>query len=206
MRDAAPPRRPPGSPDSSSLAVMAGPVIAVADAAGNPFPADLLDRLAARNLDDATIIKILSVGFYICWAWFCAPALRQVWAALGSPRRGGFGPPRRPGPGRCSFAGSRTGRRWSPWLARRVGPLRGHRRDRRVQRRPGVASRLGDGVDADLDAVATAVVAEARTADVGFDGRCDVGGGVASGHAVRAGTALLPAGTGRRGARRRSSS
>ena len=84
---------------------MAGPVIAVAAAAGNPIPADLLDRLAARNLDDATIVKVLSLGFYICWAWFCAPALRQVWAALGSPRRGRLRPAASP---RTGLAPSRT--------------------------------------------------------------------------------------------------
>ena len=185
------------------VAVMAGPVIAVASAAGNPFPADLLDRLATRSLDDATIVKLLSLGFYICWAWFCAPALRQVWAALGSPRRGrlrpatsartGVGPSRTVEP-----TGRRTAR-----LARRAGPLRRHRRHRRIQRRPGVASRLGDGVDADRDDWwRRRLRRQRRDPGAGFDGRGDVGGGVASGHAVRAGTALLPAGTGRRRPRR----
>src|SRR5215216_5870452 len=65
---------------------MVVPVVAVAYAAGNPFPADLLDRLASRTIDDATIIKILSLGFYACWAWCCAPAVRQVWIAAGTPR------------------------------------------------------------------------------------------------------------------------
>src|SRR6478735_12170052 len=60
------------------LAVMIGPIVAVAAAAGNPFPADLFSRVSARNVDDATIIKLLSVLFYVCWSWFCFPALRQL--------------------------------------------------------------------------------------------------------------------------------
>ncbi|HEU4840101.1 MAG TPA: LysM domain-containing protein, partial [Ilumatobacteraceae bacterium] len=69
------------------IVVMAGPVVAVASAAGNPFPTDLLDRLASRTIDDATIVKLLSLGFYVCWAWFCGPALRQLWTATGRRRR-----------------------------------------------------------------------------------------------------------------------
>ena len=84
--------------------VMAGPVIAVASAAGNPFPADLLDRLGTRNLDDASIVKVLSIGFYVCWGWFCAPALRQVWVALGAPRR----PHSQPATSRRTGAGPAT--------------------------------------------------------------------------------------------------
>lgn len=70
------------------VTVMVVPVVAVAYAAGNPFPADLLDRLASRTIDDATIVKILSLGFYACWAWFCGPALRQVRIAASAPRPG----------------------------------------------------------------------------------------------------------------------
>ena len=60
------------------LAIIIGPVVAVAAAAGNPFPADLFDRIGGRNVDDATIVKLLSLCFYVCWAWFCLPALRQL--------------------------------------------------------------------------------------------------------------------------------
>ncbi len=60
------------------LAIMIGPVVAVAAVAGNPFPADLFSRVSGRNVDDATIIKLLSLCFYACWAWFCLPALRQL--------------------------------------------------------------------------------------------------------------------------------
>ena len=60
------------------LAVMAGPVVAVVYAAGNPFSGDVLERLTDRSIDDDTIVKLLSVLFYIAWAWFCAPAFRQL--------------------------------------------------------------------------------------------------------------------------------
>ena len=60
------------------LAIMIGPIVAVAAVAGNPFPADLFSRVSGRNVDDATIIKLLSLLFYVCWAWFCLPALRQL--------------------------------------------------------------------------------------------------------------------------------
>jgi hypothetical protein len=60
------------------LAIMIGPIVAVAAIAGNPFPADLFSRISGRNVNDATIIKLLSLCFYACWAWFCLPALRQL--------------------------------------------------------------------------------------------------------------------------------
>ena len=60
------------------LAIMIGPIVAVAAVAGNPFPADLFSRISGRNVNDATIIKLLSLCFYACWAWFCLPALRQL--------------------------------------------------------------------------------------------------------------------------------
>ncbi len=60
------------------LAIMIIPIVAVAAAAGNPFPADLLSRLSGRNVNDTTIIKLVSLCFYVCWAWFCLPALRQL--------------------------------------------------------------------------------------------------------------------------------
>ncbi len=60
------------------LAIMTGPVVAVVYAAGNPFSGDVVERLTDRSIDDATIIKLLSVLFYIAWGWFCLPALRQL--------------------------------------------------------------------------------------------------------------------------------
>ena len=55
------------------LAIMIGPIVAVAAAAGNPFPADLFSRVSARNVDDATIIKLLSVLFYVCLGMVLPP-------------------------------------------------------------------------------------------------------------------------------------
>src|SRR5215216_3102530 len=63
------------------LAIMIGPVVGVAAVAGNPFPADLFSRIGGRNVNDATIVKLLSLCFYACWAWFCLPALRQLFPA-----------------------------------------------------------------------------------------------------------------------------
>ena len=68
-----------------ALLIIVGPVVAVARAAGNPVPTDLLERLGSRRVDDESIIKVLSLAFYVCWAWFCAPALRQLWSALTRP-------------------------------------------------------------------------------------------------------------------------
>jgi nucleoid-associated protein YgaU len=69
------------------VAVMAVPVVAVAYAAGNPFTAEVVDRFTDRSVDDRTIIKILSIGFYVCWGWFCAPALHQLLTAGRRTRR-----------------------------------------------------------------------------------------------------------------------
>jgi LysM repeat protein len=78
------------------VAVMAMPVVAVAYAAGNPFTTEVLDRLGDRSVDDRTIIKILSIAFYVCWGWFCAPALHQLVTAGRRPRRAEPRPPTPP--------------------------------------------------------------------------------------------------------------
>ncbi|MET0146100.1 MAG: hypothetical protein ABW328_15160, partial [Ilumatobacteraceae bacterium] len=69
----------------AAVAVIAGPVVVVALIVGNPIPGDILDRLGSRRVDDATILKVLSLGFYACWAWFCLPALREIGRAITRP-------------------------------------------------------------------------------------------------------------------------
>ena len=183
------------------VAVMAGPVIAVAYAAGNPIPADLLDRLAApqrRRRDDrqdplARLLRLLGL------------VLRPGAAAgVGGARLTAARPLRPAASPRPGAAPSRTvepaaggPRGWLAGLARFA--VSGVIAASSVAPASPPASATASTPISTL--VAPASAAEARTADAGFDGRGDVGGGVASGHAVRAGTALLPAGSGRRGAR-----
>ena len=59
------------------LAVLTVPVVLMARVAGNPFGGDLLGRVQDRRVDDATILRLLSIGFYVLWAWFALPAIRQ---------------------------------------------------------------------------------------------------------------------------------
>ena len=99
------------------LAIMIGPIVAVAAIAGNPFPADLFSRISGRNVNDATIIKLLSLCFYACWAWFCLPALRQLL-------------PTRHSQVRTRTASRRPGTAATPAAAPRptvAGPMRGPR-------------------------------------------------------------------------------
>ena len=99
------------------LAIMIGPIVAVAAVAGNPFPADLFSRISGRNVNDATIIKLLSLCFYACWAWFCLPALRQLL-------------PTRHAQVRTRTASRRPGTAATPAAAPRptvAGPMRGPR-------------------------------------------------------------------------------
>jgi hypothetical protein len=99
------------------LAIVIGPVVAVAVVAGNPFPGDLFSRISGRNVNDATIVKLLSLCFYACWAWFGLPALRQLLAARHAQVRTGTAS-RRAGTPATSPSASR------PTVA---GPLRGPR-------------------------------------------------------------------------------
>ncbi|MBK7503323.1 MAG: hypothetical protein IPI14_12470 [Polaromonas sp.] len=60
------------------VAVLTVPVVLMARVAGNPFGGDLLRRVQDRTVDDATILRLLSIGFYVLWAWFALPAIRQA--------------------------------------------------------------------------------------------------------------------------------
>lgn len=60
------------------VAVLTVPVVLMARVAGNPFGGDLLGRVQDRRVDDATILRLLSIGFYVLWAWFALPAIRQA--------------------------------------------------------------------------------------------------------------------------------
>ena len=60
------------------VAVLTVPVALMARVAGNPFGGDLLRRVQDRTVDDATILRLLSIGFYVLWAWFALPAIRQA--------------------------------------------------------------------------------------------------------------------------------
>lgn len=63
------------------LVVLFGPVVVMAAIAGNPIDGDLVSNLGQRA-DDDTIIKLLSLAFYVVWAWFAIPALRQARISL----------------------------------------------------------------------------------------------------------------------------
>ncbi len=60
------------------VAVLTVPVVVMARVAGNPFGGDLLSRVRDRTVDDATILRLLSIAFYVLWAWFALPAIRQA--------------------------------------------------------------------------------------------------------------------------------
>ena len=60
------------------VAVLTIPVVVMARVAGNPFGGDLLKRVRDRTVDDATILRLLSIAFYVLWAWFALPAIRQA--------------------------------------------------------------------------------------------------------------------------------
>ena len=60
------------------VAVLTVPAALMARVAGNPFGGDLLRRVQDRTVDDATILRLLSIGFYVLWAWFALPAIRQA--------------------------------------------------------------------------------------------------------------------------------
>jgi DNA-binding winged helix-turn-helix (wHTH) protein len=66
------------------VAVLTVPVVLMARVAGNPFGGDLLRRVQDRTVDDATILRLLSIGFYVLWAWFVLPAIRQARLCLGA--------------------------------------------------------------------------------------------------------------------------
>lgn len=65
------------------VAVLTVPVVLMARVAGNPFGGDLLRRVQDRTVDDATILRLLSIGFYVLWVWFALPAIRQARLCLG---------------------------------------------------------------------------------------------------------------------------
>ena len=63
------------------LVLLAGPVVVMAAIAGNPLDPDMLANLGQRA-DDETILKLMSIAFYVCWAWFSIPALIQAKISL----------------------------------------------------------------------------------------------------------------------------
>lgn len=68
------------------IAVVTGPVVAVAIIAGNPIDGDLVTSLGDRHVGNDHMIKLLSVAFYLLWAWFCVPAIRQAAISVSTPR------------------------------------------------------------------------------------------------------------------------
>ena len=64
------------------IVIVVAPVLVMARLAGNPFAGDLLERLADRRVDDATILRLLSIAFYAVWAWVVVPAFVQARLSL----------------------------------------------------------------------------------------------------------------------------
>ena len=93
--------------------IVIAPVLVMARLAGNPFEGGMLDRIADRRVDDATILRLLSLAFYAVWAWVVVPAFVQARLSLSAstptaPRHGA------PGPAPADRPGPRS------WLARLV--------------------------------------------------------------------------------------
>jgi DNA-binding SARP family transcriptional activator len=74
------------------IALLVVPVVVMALIAGNPFGGDLLQRITDRRVDDATLLRLLSLAFYVLWGWFALPAFRQARLCLSASRN-----PTRPG-------------------------------------------------------------------------------------------------------------
>lgn len=98
-------------------AIVVVPVVAMARIAGNPFTPATVDRITERRVDDTTIVKLLSVGFYAVWAWVVAPAIRQAHLCL-TARRATSGTPLRAQRHPIGMPADRNGPR--AWLARLV--------------------------------------------------------------------------------------
>lgn len=95
------------------MVIVVAPVVVMARLAGNPFAGDLLERLADRRVDDATILRLLSLAFYAVWGWVVVPAFVQARLSLSAstPTAGYRGAP---GPAPADRPGPRS------WLARLV--------------------------------------------------------------------------------------
>ena len=68
------------------IALLIVPVVVMASIAGNPFGGDLLQRITDRQVDDGTLLRLLSLAFYILWGWFALPAFRQARLCLSASR------------------------------------------------------------------------------------------------------------------------
>ena len=66
----------------TAIVIIVGPILVMARIAGNPFGDNLLSRITDRRVDDATILRLMSIAFYVVWAWFAIPALRQAQQCL----------------------------------------------------------------------------------------------------------------------------
>ena len=66
----------------AAIVIIVGPILVMARIAGNPFGGNLLSRITDRRVDDATILRLMSIAFYVVWAWFAIPALRQAQQCL----------------------------------------------------------------------------------------------------------------------------
>jgi DNA-binding SARP family transcriptional activator len=66
------------------IALLIVPVVVMASIAGNPFGGDLVQRITDRRVDDATLLRLLSLGFYVLWGWFALPAIRQARLCMSS--------------------------------------------------------------------------------------------------------------------------
>ena len=64
------------------IAIAVVPIVTVLRIAGNPFDPAALERLADRRVDDTTIVKLLTIGFLVVWAWVVGPAIRQAHISL----------------------------------------------------------------------------------------------------------------------------
>lgn len=64
------------------IAVVVVPVAVMARIAGNPFDGDLANRITERRVDDATIVRLLSLAFYVVWAWVVVPTFVQARLSL----------------------------------------------------------------------------------------------------------------------------
>ena len=62
----------------AAVVIIAAPIVVIALVAGNPFTHDVWTRISQRRVDDTTIVRLGSVAFYLLWAWFILPALRQT--------------------------------------------------------------------------------------------------------------------------------
>jgi hypothetical protein len=95
------------------IVIVVAPVLVMVRLAGNPFGGNMLDRITDCRVDDATILRLLSLAFYAVWAWVVVPAFLQARLSLSAstPTAARHGAP---GPAPADRRGPRS------WLARLV--------------------------------------------------------------------------------------